>query len=567
MKIQPTATFSDLFDEEEPNIKTLLQQIPSKLIITILANINSELYLGEGNKTQIKLLERFIRRFENNTKNKILLNVSKLIKKNEELHLFTIKTNLEFIHHVLINYNNSNYEDSTIENELNILKAYFIFSKKINENYTPKNLSTSPSENQFFREYLWPIIIDQIEINDITNPFVNLIKGLNFLNHFQQDDNYSANVKIFLDRNNQPSIWNYILQLMHFLENAWKHETSTPFGFQEKDFDYTLFKSFILETKEYQKKYSLDKKNYTGLKDKPLIKIKESLIVLNWNFICNKLYEGLIFDFYNNSDINKTTKFSKFVNFKNYIAYEVTEKKLFRKIIEKYLVKNKSVLKFDDENIEGFPDAYYRYGKYIFVFEIKDAYFPANTISTYSHEKIKEVIDLKYNSESKGTSQLIKVLKKLKNKPLENKDYSQLKIKSKNLVIYPIMIFTDEIFESPGFNKYLIEEFNKKLEKEKLDNSFNQVKNLTFINLSFFINNLDRSKEIDFKNIIDYFHNNIKNIEKRNQKVKSIDLHHESNRSFEYFAEKYFNKNNIEFGKPIFKEVSELLELTKSLPD
>ena len=220
MKIQPTATFSDLFDEEEPNIKTLLQQIPSKLIITILANINSELYLGEGNKTQIKLLEQFIRRFENNTKNKILLNVSKLIKKNKELHLFTIKTNLEFIHHVLINYNNSNYEDSTIENELNILKAYFIFSKKINENYTPKNLSTSPSENQFFREYLWPIIIDQIEINDITNPFVNLIKGLNFLNHFQQDDNYSANVKIFLDRNNQPSIWNYILQLMHFLENA-----------------------------------------------------------------------------------------------------------------------------------------------------------------------------------------------------------------------------------------------------------------------------------------------------------------------------------------------------------
>ena len=131
-------------------------------------------------------------------------------------------------------------------------------------------------------------------------------------------------------------------------------------------------------------------------------------------------------------------------------------------------------------------------------------------------------------------------------------------------MIYPIMIFTDEIFESPGFNKYLIEEFNKKLEKEKLDNSFNQVKNLTFINLSFFINNLDRSKEIDFKNIIDYFHNNIKNIEKRNQKVKSIDLHHESNRSFEYFAEKYFNKNNIGYSSALKEKHLEKITITLS---
>ena len=64
--------------------------------------------------------------------------------------------------------------------------------------------------------------------------------------------------------------------------------------------DYkSLFEQFEIDIKEYQLKYSDDKKNYSGLKDKPILKSnQDTYIVFNWNFITNKLYNGLVFDFY-----------------------------------------------------------------------------------------------------------------------------------------------------------------------------------------------------------------------------------------------------------------------------
>lgn len=570
MELNTTPTYSDIFNDKEPNIDFLLKDIPSSMIITLLGYINSELYLKNDNKTQIKIFRKVTERFDFKTRNEVYNKLSSLTKNNPGINIFTIKINLEFIHYVLVNYEDFDYKDSTPENELNFFKAYLIITKKVNEKYKPKDLSENPKKHQFFREFLWPIIVDQIAINQTVSPIVSLVKGLNLLIYFKQSE-YSENVDIFLSKNGESDIWNYILKLLNLLQNSWNRLDSEfpPFLIDENNLFHSLFDTFILDVEEYKLKYKNGSDSYSGLKDRPLLKNKKKLIVLNWDFISNKLYEGLIFDFYNKSGIYNNPKFKNFTDYKNLIAKKVTEKILFKKILPKYLKGKNTVLKFDDNIIQGFPDAYFRRGKYIFLFEIKDAYFSAATVNSYSHLKIKEEIDKKYNAKNKGTGQLIKHLEKLIHHPFEKKSYKELNIKIKNLVIYPIIIYTSSIFESPGFNKYLIEEFENKINKNEynLNNSFGQIKNLTFISLSFLIENLSNANNFNFKDIIDNFHNKVKEIEKKHNKSNNLDLLHKSNNNFEYFSKVYLSKKNIDTSKPVFKEIVEILEFKITNPD
>jgi hypothetical protein len=564
MKINTTPTYSDIFNEPEPDIDFLLKEIPSSMIITLLSYINSELYLKSDNKIQIKIFRKITERFDLKTKTEVYSNLNRLTQENPSINVFTIKINLEFIHYVLVNYENFDYKDSTPENELNFFKAYLLITKSVNEKYNPKDLSEKPEKNQFFREFLWPIIVDQIDINQTSNPIVSLVKGLNLLNYFKQSE-YSENVDIFLRKNGEPDTWNYIFKLLSLLQNSWNQLDSEipPFLIDEDNLFHSLFDTFILDVEEYKLKYKNGSNSYSGLKDRPLLKNKKKLIVLNWDFISNKLYEGLVFDFYNKSEIKNVSKFENFTNYKNLIANQVTEKSLFEKILPKYLKGKNTILKFDDNITQGFPDAYFRSGKYIFLFEIKDAYFSAAAVNSYSHIKIKEEIDKKYNTKKKGTGQIIKHLEKLTQNPFENKSYRELKIKTRNLIIYPIIIYTSSIFESSGFNKYLIEEFENKvsINENNLDNSFGQIKNLTFMSLSFLINNLSNADKFDFKDIIDNFHYKVKEIEKKHNKTNKLDLLHKSNNNFEYFSKEYLSKKNVNSSKPIFKEIVETLEL------
>jgi hypothetical protein len=240
-----------------------------------LSYINSELYLKSDNKTQIKIFRKISERFDLKTKKEVYNNLSKLIQENPRINLFSIKINLEFIHYALINFEDFEYQDSTPENELNFFKAYLLITKIVNEKYKPKDLSENPKKHQFFREFLWPIIVDQVDINQTSNPIINLVKGLNFLNYFKQSE-YSENVDIFLKKNGEPNIWNYIYKLLSLLQNSWNQSNSEipPFLIDENNLFHSLFDTFILDVKEYNLKYKNGSNSYSGLKDKPLLKNK-----------------------------------------------------------------------------------------------------------------------------------------------------------------------------------------------------------------------------------------------------------------------------------------------------
>ena len=505
-----TPRYSDLFKEKKPELNQLLKTFPSILSISILSKINAEIYILHNLKKDIRIIEFLTQRFDYKIKREIFKNIYKLIERNgEKIQFFTRMANLEFIHHELINYRNGNLVDSTPEQELNFLKAYFLIVEKLNIKFTKVYNNNIRSEGDFFETHTWPTLIQQIIANNRTNPIPNLIKGRAFLNFFEKSPKHKKNVENFLSYNHKSTSSSYILSLLELLINSYDKEKSDSNGkfiIGNIESHNVMVKNYLLEINKYKNKYGENYRNFSGLMDKPLLlKDSENCLVLNWDFIAKKLYDGLIFDFYQYSGIKNEKKFSSFPDFKNYIGHEITEKYLFKKLISQAFNGKHNKVLFDENQVNGYPDAYFRNGKHIYIFEIKDAFFPVDAINSDSVNEIIDAIDKKYNTEKKGIGQLIKHIKKLCYNPYEELSYEELsyeelKLKKRNLVIYPIMIYTDNLFGMPGINNYLNKEFNKKIIKYKLDTEEFEIKPLTFINLNFFIDMLTNFKNWIFKN-------------------------------------------------------------------
>ncbi len=201
--------------------------------------------------------------------------------------------------------------------------------------------------------------------------------------------------------------------------------------------------------------------------------------------------------------------------FKKLIGLEITEKFIFRTILKAVFSDKYCKLIFPKDNSVGEPDAYYRKGNNIFLFEIKDSFFPTSAVKSSTYEDIKNAIDEKYNNDKKGTGQLVKQINRLKEKSYEEKDYKDLKIKVRNFTVYPIIIYTDKYFGMYGVSNYLIKEFDKKIEHIKLQKSFKKINNLTFLSLDYLILH---SKLLSNNNFIKILENLHKTIDDRKKK-------------------------------------------------
>ncbi len=571
MKITITPTYSDIFDGEVPKLEDLIKDIPSETVISILSVISSYLYLeGNGLKTQFRVLNFLNLRQSLETRQSILQRLFRRADKEESIEFFTQLYCMEFLHYEFTHYRDFKINDTTPYQELNFLKAYFVIAEQVNKKYTTAFDTNKELAGDYFQKSIWPTLFDQFEVNHRSNPFTGMIKGIAFLNFMEFYSPYNKYVHEFLAKHKKKKSWNYILDLMMLIKSSWdeilKKPDRPPFSFKDIEGFTSLFKSFAISVEEYSKEYSLGKKNFSGFKSKPLFEILNGhYIVINWDFLSNKLYDGLLFDFYNQSGISENENFKDFITFKKYVSEKLTEQFLFQKLITQCFQKKHTVTVFDHKIVDGFPDAYVRDGKTIFLFEIKDAAFPVSSSNSFSFDTIKTTIDQKYNSERKGTAQLIKHLKLLRDGTFESKTFEQLKLKRRNLRVYPIMVYTDKFFNAPGINRYLNAEFKKKISAAELENVFGKIENLTFLNLSFLIDNIQlfTDEKLGFRNLIDTYNQEIVNLEKKNKKKNTEISLLLINESFEeVMSRKHSSKLNK---KDYIKTIVEILNLTENL--
>lgn len=574
MKMVVVPRYAELFGNPTPTIEELLIGIPSDAIIGLLSLIQAELQLTSNDySSQRKILDLFLQNQQPVTRQKFIerLISSARNRENGDFSLFSMNYLLDFLHYVLNHYTDFSIKDTTPEQEFRLLKAYFLFVENRHEQDREVFDANKELPDDFFYKNTWPILSGQYEAAYLVNPFTAMIRGQVLLNFLEFSSPYSLYLKQFLEKRGYASSWHFVFAMTNIIQESWKPlETGKAFTARFflsnfKEFKQ-LFEGFLIDPADYKKNFSADHRNYSGIKEKPLFRLNDdTFLVLNWNFFSNKLYEGLVFDFYKHSGIEEVGFSKTFVDFKKYLAEAVTEGYLFKRLLSKSLNSNHSVLLFDEKEKQGFPDAYYRNGNNIILFELKDAYFPANATNTISYPIIKKAIDNKYNQEDKGTGQIIKQLQKLAREPFEEKQgYKYVR----NVSIYPVIIYTDHFFSMPGINNYLNEAFMTRVQNAGLRGTFKKINPLVFIDLHFLINHIHllQKKETCLFSLIElYYKEQQRALKKVKRKNDDLSVYFDCYQTFETAVSKTLG-DDIYKREGFVKEIVTALDLTQGLP-
>lgn len=571
MKIAITPDYQEIFNEEVPDLHELIKDIPTNGLISYLSYINSKLYLNTSIECQIEIMNEMLARQSSETKLQIKDNLRKFIstkKSPNGIGLITKFHILSFMHYALCNFSDFDMEDTTPVQELNIFKAYMVIvnikSEKIIET-NQREIETVYGD--FFQEHTWPILFNQSEAISENNSIPDLFKAICFFNYLQYHSPYGQYVSKFISENGQSNPWEYVMSISNLITQRWNKEKNNEtkiFSFHCIDKTKPFYDSLCIDPKTYGQTYLNRKEDHILMKAKPLLKYRDRYIVLDWDYFSNKLYDGLVFDFFYRSGINEIPEINTIPKFKKLIGKEITENFTFRKLLTGLLTKSYAVLNFPTGDSNGEPDGYYREGNKIILFEIKDAYFAGDILISNSVLQIKSEINKKYNNSKKGTGQLIKQIQRLKENSFENKSYSDLQIKPRNFKIYPVIVYTDNKFGVPGVSNYLISEFDDQASQLNLKDSFKRIEKLTFISLSLLILHFNFIKKIGFFNMIEMLHQELEKRKRKHEFKMEIDNMFRFNSPPEQIIEELINCNNDD--QMGIEELAKVLNILEGLP-
>jgi len=571
MQVVVTPYYKDLFPDGNDTLKELLLDIDSRLILQLIALMDAELYSkDEGQQTQSKLFNLLLVRQSEAVRAQIIQNALRRFPANQEWHFFTRHYNLSFLHYALLHFQEGMTEELSPEQDLKVFKAYFLVAEEFGQQPRPVEQALPTFDNDYFAKMIWPTMADNMESNFRVHPYHIMVRGVVFLNYFQFHSDYTKYVAAYLNKHNKKTTLNYAFDIFQMLNANFESIRQNPDGFAASSFAHaegfeTLYEQFAIDPVAYQAKYRVTKENYAGIKARPLYKLNENnWLVLNWAFLSNKLYEGLVFDFYQNSGIADEAAFQQFTGFKQFIGENITEKHLLRSLAKKAWAKKYDVLLFDgSDQIDGFPDVYYRKGNTVYLIEIKDVYFASATVNSYAYDKIKETIDTKLNSVKRGSGQLIKQIKKLKDQAFEK---PQRYKSPAHLTIYPVIIYTDIHFNMLGVNEYVDRSFTKMLVEAGLPAAFRKIKPLTMINLNYLISIFDllENSATSLSVLIDHYHHQLDNRKKKHLRTRNWEDHQLQYTVFETISSNFIDRDD--FNRKYIQWIASALNLFEGLP-
>jgi len=577
MEIAVVPTYKDIFKEDPPEIKDLIADVPSKLGISLFSIINAELFLGgNGEDTQLKIFKFIIQRFSYMQKRQLFKGISPYIKEgNNFISLFNIAYSTAFIEYELLNFRDFEIEDTNPDQEFRVFKSYLILIQNINEKDS-KIFDEVPLEEikkeEFFQVKTWPLIIKQFEFNYKVEPMFQAIKSIAMLDFLSKNSKTREYYNNFLLVVQKYSAWHYIFDFLEIVKVSFNYNNNLKFRnfsiIVTPEFEPFLdFFSIDVNSFRADKQLHID---YYGIKKKPLFRLQEcTYIVMNWNFFYNQINLGLLFDFYNRSGIKHLYK--KFPDFQNFIATHVSEDLLFKKLLNKSFKKGFNKVVFDDKSSDALPDCYYREGKYIFLFEFKDYLIDKNVIHNANYNEIKKYVDFKFicnqEGKSKGIRQILRQIKDLNVSPYYFDNFIEKGIKKRNIVIYPIIVYTNFFYSMPGLNNYLNNEFRAELNVYFSSDKFElgQVRDITMIDLEFFYRNflnLERGL-IDFRKLINMYHARLKAQTKKASKSNDVN---DFIKAFSSFDEMKSNNVNKKFPSGNRGFVESLLDTLDIMP-
>lgn len=290
-------------------------------------------------------------------------------------------------------------------------------------------------------------------------------------------------------------------------------KTPSIFRFDDENEDQekrNFLENLVIQTKDYE-----PSTDFLNIRNKPIYQLnKNDYVFINLNFLVDKIFQGIQFDFGRILVKNKATFNDRLikspVDFIGIFGNEFSENGLFYSVMN-YTFEKNNYKKFTGEELKKFltdgePDYYIRDNGKIYVFEYKNIFLGAKTKHSYDYDKIKAEIFKKLvrneRNSPKGVTQLVEVIGKIR-----NGDYNRFdEFNPDDIIIYPVIVYVDFSFNLAGINYILNKEFQKQIEERKIYNS-HLIKDLTMIDLDSFIKfqDLFRNKKLKFNNCLNTY--------------------------------------------------------------
>lgn len=544
MELRAIPQYDHLFNDANFDKIQALKKCSLKFCLKFLGSIDTQKRYFDTIESQTKLFKVLVDS-DFKISSRVLLKLDEFIERNSNCLLFHSKINYEFMHLAILNCR-SDKEEGEIETRKNFLKIYYSIAGDINEKYKPK---TSQNNELAFQKLYWPVIIDQFESNYFPSILSELIKSLKAFIIIEKNSELNEEMQKFLKSHGVSNHMSYILQFSETFRKSW---TKNKYGFYPCEIKATdsisiFWDSISLDIENYKKEFKGGHKNFKGLKSNPLYKYSDSnYVVLDWGSFIIKLYSGMLFDFYQNTNVSRFKRFKRFDSFKSHFGKELIEKEIFMAGVKKYFNHKYHYLDFNLSE-KSSPDCYYRKGKYIFIFEVKDCLIKSINKLEPDFNDIKSIIDEKVNTNEKGIGQLRNYIENVNSNTFNDEKLRR----QKGLIVYPILVHNHPVLRMSGVNEYLNFELQKKLNRLNINN-IETVKDLSLIHLDFFIESIYNFDihSFDFKRIIDGYYKFKKKYRKRkdSEQYSSFDT---------YIDEKYPILDNSK----IFKRAKENLEL------
>lgn len=514
---------------DKPKISTLLNKVNRNESLIILTLLNKYEYkLRSDSQSEVRfILNEWLSKANPNLKKKILSAFLKHAEKQNKgraisanfstvtiINRISTLRLMELLLSKKIN-RKSNKFISKQDNEVTLFKLYLLVAEEI-----------SSRQDVIFRQYLKKnqSFYDDIHLHlflGLTHPFLRsdiassiqpeVYKFLLFEKWLRTRPEYYRMSKEYLENIGLKSWYEYFTDVFNLsrgsTENIIISARSNPV--------LKVLLSHFRVSEEINPSWS----EFTHLKKNPLVELEnENYLILDFEFLLDKLFSSLYHEILSFSKKNGFNKFSQDYN---------------TQFIEDNLLKNtfkavfgKSYIKLSESNIKQFkfkgidslslPDFYIRNGRKVFLFECKNSFISnANKIHLKTDELLDEIKSKFYyasisNSSKRKSKAILQLLNFFKLSIAGKYNFFD-KIKNpERLVYYPILLVTDPTLTSLGFNQLMNSYMDTEIDKANLQRK-DKLKPITIIHIDDFLFHQTRLKKLS--KIIDKYH---KYLERKN---------------------------------------------------
>lgn len=549
--------YKDIFDDyNNVDIKILLQNVPSKNALEIVAHCAAQIHTKErDNLRQIALLKLWTGRLPSQIHDIInhFLNKTQ-IATNVQFNFINNVSNLLLCEYIIENHNTLDpVSDLTPKQELDIFKAYLWCSQQWTDEQIPNEplqIRDEAELAQYFIRLQFPYQ-ELLEFKDFRMQF---IKATLFFKFCEQNTTFKNYLNIFCSEHNVDSWRTYLVHILSIYIRKFE-ELHTPSRLKVGDEHKSVqdfLRYFSVNISDFKKS-----KDFIALRERPVYEIaSDDFLFLNLNLLIDKLFQGVQFALFKalkkHHASYKGKLITKFDHFKSIYGEELSEKGLFYSVV-KYAFENNDYNKIDGQTLktqlnECEPDFYMRDKGKIYLMEYKDVIISAPVKHSYNFSIIWNELTKKYISNErgspKGVTQLVNSIENIQRGSFRSVDAFD----EGSVIIYPIIVFTDFVLNIAGVNYLLNKEMRSRFKEKSIPDG--NVKDLVLLDLDDLVKfqDLFRSRKLKLNNCLnEYLEAKAKPPLINKLKTFTIFIHDKTHRFTDYTP------------KMLFKEAEELL--------